>query len=468
VSDSPTKILVIDDDPDMRWVLRQMLTQTGFDVTEAAGGAPGLSLASQAAPDAVLLDMSMPGLGGEEVLRRFKHLDKSLPVIVLTGFGTIPGAIEAIRTGAFEYLTKPFRGEQLLDVVRRAVARRRASRCAPAADLRTRITAAMGSGPAIQKLVDEMQAVVGTDYSVLIRGETGAGKEVVASALHAGGPRAKRAFVVVDCGAIVETLTDAEFFGHEKGAYTGAAGRRQGWFEEASGGGTIFLDEIGNLPATGQKALLRALEQRVIRRVGGAAPIKLDVRVVAATNEDLMGRARAGGFREDLFYRLSEYVIQVPALRDRPEDIEFLAARFLAQTRETLPRAPDDIAPAALDVLYGHAWPGNVRELRNVIRRAALRAADVVSASDVAACLRDHALAPAAPAPPRGLAPAPLRSRIQDKVREVERGAVLEALERAGGNKAQAARLLGIDYKTYRTKLKGLGGRVEAVADVLL
>ncbi|MDR3508969.1 MAG: sigma-54 dependent transcriptional regulator [Caulobacteraceae bacterium] len=468
---SPTKILVIDDDRDMRWVMRQMLTQTGFEVAEACAGGPGLELASNAAPDAVLLDMNMPGLGGEEVLRRFKHLDKGLPIIVVTAFGTIPGAIEAIRTGAFEYITKPFRDDQLLDAVRRAVARRRSTRRPSPAGLRSRLTAIMGEGAAIQRLADEMEAVAGTDYSVLIRGETGVGKEVVARGLHEAGPRAKHPFVVVDCGAIVETLTDAEFFGHEKGAYTGAANRRQGWFEEASGGGTIFLDEIGTLPLTGQKALLRALEERVIHRVGGTAPIKLDVRVIAATNDDLRGRAKAGGFREDLFFRLSEYVISVPPLRSRPEDIAFLAGRFLTQTRESLGRPPMEIAPTALDLLHGHDWPGNVRELRNVIRRAALRPGEVVTTGVVADCLRDHGAAscptPAAEVVRPADGASPLRSRVQDQVREVERDAVLEALDRARGNKALAARLLGIDYKTYRTKLKRLGGQAGTAGDVM-
>ncbi len=466
LSDPPTKILVIDDDRDMRWAMRQMLTHTGFEVVEASGGGPGIELATSAPPDAVLLDMNMPGVGGDEVLLRIKHLDKSLPIIVVTAFGTIPGAIEAIRTGAFEYITKPFRNEQLLDAVRRAVARRRSTPRAPAGGLRSRITAMMGEGPAIQALVDEMEAVAGTDYSVLIHGETGAGKEVVAHGLHEASPRAKRHFVVVDCGAIVEALTDSEFFGHEKGAFTGAAGRRQGWLEEASGGGTIFLDEVGNLPLTGQKALLRALEERTIHRVGSTASIKLDVRVVAATNDDLRSRADTGGFREDLFFRLSEFVIPVPPLRDRREDIEFLSRRFLAQTRETLARPPMDIAPAALDLLRSHDWPGNVRELRNVIRRAALRASDTVTASAVAACLRDHAARPQS-APTRAAVVTPLRRRVQDKVRDVEREAVLEALERAGGNKAKAARSLGIDYKTYRAKLKTLGGHTVAAADVL-
>jgi DNA-binding NtrC family response regulator len=381
--------------------------------------------------------------------RQHKHL----PVIVVTAHGTIPGAVEAIRTGAFEYITKPFRNERLLDVVRRAVSRHQASASPATADVRTAITSVMGQGVAVQLLVDQIEAVIGTDYSVLIRGETGAGKEVVAHCLHELGPRADHPLVVVDCGSVVDTLIDSEFFGHEKGAYTGAANRHRGWFEAAAKGGTLFLDEIGNLSATGQKALLRALEQRVIHRVGSTTPISIDVRVIAATNEVLEDRIESAGFREDLFFRLAEYVIVVPPLCARREDIEFLARRFLDQARDSLARPRIDIAPAALDLLRSHDWPGNVRELRSVLRRAALIATDAVAVAQVAGCLTGRGLrgAPWIRPEPGSMA---LRERVRDKVRKVERDAIIEAFERAGGNKAEAARQLGIDYKTYRMKLK--------------
>jgi DNA-binding NtrC family response regulator len=236
-------VLVIDDDPDMRWAIRTILAETGLDVAEASAGAAGIEIAARCAPDAVLLDIQMPGIDGEEVLRRLKYQHKHLPVIVVTAHGTIPGAVEAIRTGAFEYITMPFRNERLLDVVRRAVSRHQAGASPATADVRTAITSVMGQGVAVQLLVEQIEAVIGTDYSVLIRGETGAGKEVVAHCLHEMGPRADHPLVVVDCGSVVDTLIDSEFFGHEKGAYTGAAGRHHGWFETAAKGGTLFLDE---------------------------------------------------------------------------------------------------------------------------------------------------------------------------------------------------------------------------------
>jgi two-component system nitrogen regulation response regulator GlnG len=406
--------------------------------------------------------MRMPDLGGDEVLRRLRRLDPGLPIIVVTAHGTISGAVSAIRDGAFEYVTKPFHNDHLLNIVRRAVAHRYIDRPASGASLRASITATMGQGPAIQSLVDRIEAVVSTDYSVVISGETGAGKEVVARNLHEHGPRASRPLVVIDCGAIAETLTDTEFFGHEKGAYTGAGERRRGWFEAAAKGGTIFLDEIGNLASTGQKALLRTLEERAIRRVGGAEMINLDVRVIAATNDNLKERVKTGGFREDLFFRLAEYVVTVPPLRTRPEDISYLARRFLIQAREALGRPQMEIAPAALDLLRAHPWPGNVRELRNVMRQAALAARDIILPSHLVDSL-GGASEPILATPPATAAS--LRHRVQEQIRTIERDAIMAALDQAHGNKAEAARLLGIDYKTYRMKLKMLGNGRQAPGD---
>jgi two-component system nitrogen regulation response regulator GlnG len=430
--------------------MRNILADAGLNVAEADAGATGLELAARRTPDAVLLDMRMPGLGGDEVLRRFQRIDPDLPVIVVTAHGTISGAVSAIRDGAFEYITKPFRNEHLVNTVQKAVARRSVAQRATATGLRAAITAIMGQGPAIQTLIAQIEAVVSTDYSIVIHGETGTGKEVVARSLHQHGRRAGLPLVIMDCGAISETLTDNEFFGHEKGAYTGASERHCGCFEAAAKGGTIFLDEVGNLAPTGQKALLRTLEERTVRRVGGTEQIKLDVRIIAATNSDIKGRANSGSFREDLFFRLSEYVIRVPPLRSRPEDIAYLTRRFLTQARESLGRPPVDIAPAALDLLHAYPWPGNVRELRSVMRGAALTTSDIVMPEHLAASLGNGG-APAISLPAN--APS-LRYRVRGQVRAIEHEAVVAALDQAGGNKAKAARLLGIDYKTYRTKLK--------------
>jgi len=313
------------------------------------------------------------------------------------------------------------------------------------------LAAQMGQGPAIQALIADVKAVVSTGYSVVIGGETGSGKEVVARSLHDYGPRAKQPLVVIDCGAIAETLTGSEFFGHEKGAFTGASERHRGYIEEAANGGTIFLDEVGNLSPTGQKALLRTLENRTLRRVGGKEMIKLDMRVIAASNEDLKGHAKTGGFREDLFFRLAEYVIMVPLLRARSEDVPFLAQRFLKQAREVLGRPTGEIDPGALDLLCAYEWPGNVRELRTVIRRAALATSDRITACDLAGSLCRQTAVPVSVVSNRCT---PLHQRVRDQVHALECDAIVTALKDAMGNKAKAARLLGIDYKTFRTKLK--------------
>jgi two-component system nitrogen regulation response regulator GlnG len=454
-------VLVIDDDRNMRWVMRNVLSDAGFEVAEAEAGGIGLEVAARCRPHTVLLDMRMPDLGGDEVLKRLRSFDPDLPVIIVTAHGSISSAVSVTREGAFDFITKPFRNEHLVATVQRAVARR--PLVSPAPGARAAVAAIMGQGPSIQRLADQIEAVVSTDYSVVIYGETGAGKEVVARALHQHGRRSAHPLVVIDCGAIVESLIDSEFFGHEKGAFTGAGARRYGCFEVAAGGGTIFLDEVGNLPANGQKALLRTLEERTICRLGGTESIRLDLRVIAATNDDLKEQAKIGGFREDLLFRLAEYVITVPSLRARPEDIPFLARRFLTQAREALGRSPVEIAPAALGLLCAYRWPGNARELRNVMRRAALTAAKTITADDLADNLGDGALA-ATPAL-KPLDSASLRDRLRVQLRAVERDAVVSALDQAGGNKAEAARLLGIDYKTFRTKLKTLAERHGALVD---
>lgn len=447
----------------MRWAMRNILADAGFDVAETDGGGAALELATHLPPAAVLLDMRMPGLSGDVVLRSFRRLDPALPIIVVTAHGSIPGAVSAIRDGAFEYVTKPFRNDDLVETVRRAVKRRSGARTATATGVSAGLTAAMGQGTAIQALAAQIEAVVATPYSVVIGGETGAGKEVVARTLHEHGPRANQPLVVIDCGAIAESLTDNELFGHEKGAFTGAGERRRGCIEAAANGGTIFLDEVGNLAPTGQKALLRTLENRTIRRVGGTELIDLDMRVIAASNEDLKARTRAGGFREDLFFRLAEFVITVPPLRARPEDVPYLAQRFLTQAREVLKQPPVELEPATLDLLCAYRWPGNVRELRNVMRRAALTRSDRIAPRDLADSLGDGGSA--APAPKAFNGCISLPQRIRGQVHAIERDAIVTALKQAMGNKAKAARLLGIDYKTYRTKLKMLGNKIEAAAN---
>ncbi len=461
MSEPFSTVLIIDDDPDTRWLVSQLCDEAGFHVQEAPDGRRGLEIAKKAipAPDAVLLDMRLPDAAGDEVLQRLKHLDRHLPIIVLTAYGSIPGALNAGRTGAFEYVTKPFQIEQLLAVLKRAVAQGRAARPQSGNGARVELNARMGESAVIGRLIDQVETVIASDYSVLLVGETGTGKELVARILHEHGPRHGKPFIAVDCGALVDGLVDSEFFGHERGAFTGAIERRRGRFELAAGG-TLLLDEIGNLSPVAQRSLLRALETHLVTRVGGGAAIPVDLRVVAATNEPVEERMLSGGFRRDLYFRLAEYTIQLPPLRSRPEDIEPIARRFLAEAANTLSKPQPDITPSALALLRGYDWPGNVRELRNVMRRAALTAHATLTAADVAGSLGRGSLldapfssgvnAEAAAEPGREL----LSRRLHERIRAVEREALLEALAQARGNKAAAARLFGVDYKTFRTKLK--------------
>ena len=444
-------VLVIDDDVAVRRIVRRVCGEAGIAVEEAADARRGIEIASQrrARPDAVLLGLRLPDMPGPEALDSLRRVDARLPVIVVAAYGRVAEAMQAVRAGAFEYLTKPLRNEELLSLIKRAVAQSRAERPDRWGGLRGAIVERMGPSGAVAALVEQLEAVRDTDYSVLILGETGTGKELVARALYEHGPRRAKPFVAVDCGALVDTLVDSELFGHEKGAFTGAVERRRGRFELAAGGGVLFLDEIGNLSLSAQRSLLRALDSRTVYRVGGSAPVQLDLRVVAATNEALGERMASGSFRADLYFRLAEFSILLPPLRERPEDIGYLARRFLAEACEALGKPMLELTGPALALMRGYDWPGNARELRNVIRRVALAASAAVAPAHIASCLGGRLLVPQGDASPR-------HARMHDRIRAVERGAILEALALAGGNKAAAARLLGVDYKTLRTKLKSL------------
>jgi DNA-binding NtrC family response regulator len=455
MADVQPPVLIIDDDQDMRWALRTMLQDIGLAVTEANAGTTGLEAAARARPAAVLLDLRIPGLSGEEVLADLKRNYPVLPVIVITGYGSIAGAVNTIRAGAFDYLTKPFDNEAVISSVRRAIMQHCPDPTGTGGTVKETITKLMGSGPAIQELVTQVGTVVDTDYSVVIGGETGTGKEIIAQVLHRYGPRRARPFVVLDCGTISDALVASEFFGHERGAYTGAHERRRGRFEVAASGGTLFLDEIGNLCVSGQRALLRVLEERVIYRVGSTTPIPLDTRLIAATNEALGDDEDAGAVRSDLFYRLSECIIIAPPLRKRPEDIEYLAYRFLRQAQKLNETTAHDLTPCALDLLQSYPWPGNVRQLRNVVRRAGLMTSGEVTAAHIQTCIPKRAgRVTVTRSSPLHTEPATLRDLVDYRVRLLERDAILDALTQAKGNKTIAARRLGIDYKTFRIKLK--------------
>jgi DNA-binding NtrC family response regulator len=419
-------LLVVDDEPSFRALLRDILESAGHGVTEARDGAEALAFLERGSFDVVLTDRQMPGVGGLELVRRVRAKASAPPVVVLTAHGSIPEAVEAVRLGAADYITKPLPSpEALVDLVASLLPREEGDEIVTA-------------DPAMKELLSLVDRVASRDIAVLVTGESGAGKELVARRLHARSPRAKGPFVAVNAAALPETLAESELFGAEKGAFTGAEQSRAGRFEEASGG-TLFLDEVGELPAALQSKLLRVLEERVLRRLGGSRDLPVDVRLVAATNRDLARESESGGFRQDLFFRLAVVVVNVPPLRERPGDVPLLArhfaARLAARHGVRLPEVTDD----ALAALTAHAWPGNVRELRNVLERAVVvRGGEPIRGDDL------------------GLA-APSASPL-DRVHR-EREALLAALRRTGGRREEAAKLLGISVRTlyYRLKQWGIG-----------
>ena len=459
-----SQVLIVDDEQAICQLISHLLEQEGLIPLVALDGKTALQQLRAASPDMLIVDLKLPDLDGLEILRQAKALDEDLPVVILTAHAKVPGAVEAMRAAAFDYLAKPYDHQELVRVVHRALAERQLKLQLRQSNRQTNanhdLTEIMGPSEAIGELIADINRVAKSNFNVVIIGETGSGKEVVAQAIHGSGPRAKGPFVPVDSGAIPETLFEAELFGHEKGAFTGAIGRKLGRFEIASGG-TLFLDEILNLPLGPQAKVLRALQERCFCRVGGTEPIKTDVRVLAAGNLDLDAAVAAGQFRADLFYRLSEFTLRIPPLRQRKEDILYLAKRFLDLTNQELKKAVLGFSEPAIQALLNYNWPGNVRQLRSTIRRAVLLARDVVTEQHLDILQDDHEAARGVPSPTQGSAtPAAglsLKTIVAQSTTAVEREVLLQTLRQTGGNKAKAARLLQVDYKTIQSKIKQYG-----------
>ncbi|MBI5419302.1 MAG: sigma-54-dependent Fis family transcriptional regulator [Deltaproteobacteria bacterium] len=453
----PPQILIVDDDREVRWALRSLVEREDMEAVETSNGEEAIKCVSHQSPDVVLLDIRMPGVDGIEVLSRLGKMDGDLPVIMITAFGSIKDAVRTVKSGAYDYLTKPFENELVLLTIRRALNERKLKRRLRAMDShaeeRFSLQEMMGRSQAICSLEAEVALVAPTDFTVLVTGETGVGKELVARAIHASSHRVSGRMVAVNCGAIPETLIESELFGYEKGAFTGADRTKRGKFEAASSG-TLLLDEISSLPFTLQGRLLRVLQERRFYRLGGTEEISAEARIVAATNRDLSA-ADPAVFRPDLYHRLSGYVIHVPPLRARMEDLIFLAKRFLDLTNQNLGKNVRGFSEAALDLLLGHDWPGNVRELCNVIRRAVLLADDVIDAGHLGPLRANGVEIPARRSLGGGAADnVSLKEIVRRSAVAVEREAIMQALQESGRNKAKAARLLKIDYKTMLTKLK--------------
>jgi len=441
-------MLVVDDDAGSSGLLREIFVQEGYDVALAGSGAEALTLAAEKPFDIVLCDVQMPDVDGIEVLRRLRRVAPDSIVILVTAYGTIEMAIRALHEGAFDYVRKPFKLDEVRLCVARAMERRQAgpppAGRAADASAQGRMRGArpiLGSHPAMVELYKLVSRVAGTKSSVLIIGESGTGKELIARTIHDASPRRDRPFVAVNCTSLSETLLESELFGHVKGAFTGAIERRPGLFLEANRG-SVFLDEVGDMSLSMQAKLLRVLQEEEVKPVGGNETIPVDVRVVAATHQDLEALVREGRFRMDLYYRLHVVALHVPPLRERPEDIPILAEHFLREYAGRSNRNLRGFSPRAMEALLAHPWPGNVRELENVVERAvALALSSTIEESD----LPDKLIVGAriAPAEPRGSTRATLD--------EVARSYVLQVLDQVRGNKSEAARVLGIPRRTlYR------------------
>jgi two-component system nitrogen regulation response regulator GlnG len=456
-----SRVLIVDDDENICIVLSGLMKKEGLDPLAAHDGHAALEIVQSELPDLLLVDMKMPGMDGMEVLRLTRNLDPDLPVVLITAHADARGAVKAIKEGAHDYLPKPFDNHEVLRIVHRALAERElklkvrhlSGQLKSDHSLRGR----MGPSDAVSRIISEVNRVAESDFTVVIIGETGSGKEVVARAIHEASFRSKGPFIPVDCGAIPETLLESELFGHEKGAFTGAEVQKPGKFEVAQGG-TLFLDEISNMPMGSQAKLLRVLQEKKVYRVGGTKPLSVDVRLLVASNQDLHELAMSGSFRRDLFYRLNEFTITIPSLRERKEDIPYLAKRFLDSANIELNKQVKGFSESALNVLFNYNWPGNVRQLRSIIRRAALLADDLITEKHLELKRVDVPGLAFTPkiegAPWKNLS---LKEILQQSINAVEREVLLQALRTTGWNKAKASRLLQIDYKTIHEKVKKLG-----------
>ncbi len=468
------QILVVDDETNLRRVLSAQLARDGYDVHEAGDGEEAIAFLKEHHIDLVITDLKMPKASGMDVLRAALRDDPSRPVIMLTAFATIENAVEALKTGAFDFITKPFDQNEVRQILKKALRTRDLAN----ADATRDVTAGavrdgkarfgiIGESPAILDVFSILERVADTPTTVLITGESGTGKELVARALHENSSRRDRPFIKVNCAAIPKDLMESELFGHEKGAFTSAVSSKPGRFELASGG-TLFLDEIGEIPNEMQVKLLRVLQESEFERVGGIKTIHVDVRLIAATNRDLKKEIAASSFREDLFYRLNVVPIVLPALRERRTDIPPLVSYFIHKFNTRLKKSLEGVEPEAMDRLTSYGWPGNIRELENVIERAVLFAdGSRIRLEDLAVELRDGSASmdtgrgtPLPPSVSEGGAPTDgLKEQVKAAMSRLERDLILRALMQTQNNVTHAARLLKISRKGLQLKMKELNLR---------
>jgi DNA-binding NtrC family response regulator len=439
------RILVVDDEVNARTALAELLRDEGFDVETAADAFKALGKYESFSPHIVVTDLKMPGMDGIELVQKLRAMDDPPAVIVMTAFGAVSSAVEAMRAGAAEYLTKPINFDELLVVIDKVLEHIELKRETRQLRARVRDRVApsniIGASPPMQRVFEIVDQVAPSKATVLITGESGTGKELVANAIHARSPRASGPFVKLHCAALAETLLESELFGHERGSFTGAMARKDGRFSIADGG-TLFLDEIGEISPAVQVKLLRFLQEHEFERVGGTQTIRVDVRVIAATNRNLVEEVKAGRFREDLFYRLNVVTVDMPPLRDRKTDIPALSKFFVDRYAKDNSKNIEAIAPQTLELLMSYDWPGNVRELENAIERAVvLTNGSVLEPRHLPPNVRPTAT-------PNGMPPIP-----GSTLAEIERYAILETLKSTGGSTSKAADILGISVRTIQYRL---------------
>ena len=449
-------VLVVDDDAAHLTTLATIIRSWGYGVATADDGAAAVETVQGQPVDLILMDVRMAAMDGIEALKRIKKYNPAIPVMIMTAYSSVATAVEALKSGAYDYLIKPLDFEVLKLTLERA--REHAGLKVENRQLKDKLENTfqsgdiIGSSPAMKSLLEMMAMVAPSEATVLITGESGTGKELIAASLHHNSPRRRQSMVVVNCAALSETLLESELFGHEKGAFTGADRRREGRFMQASGG-SIFLDEIAETSPAMQAKLLRVVQEREIQRVGGEAVLPVDVRIIAATNRSLEEEVRAGTFREDLYYRLNVMTLNVPALRQRRDDIPLLAQHFLKRFAEKNRKPAKGFSPSAMDMLIKYHWPGNVRELENAVERAViLMSGEHVTDKELPLSVVEAYPAKADLDPsPAGIDPA------RHSLAEIERQAIVATLQATGGNKSKTARVLGITRKTLHNKIKSFG-----------
>jgi DNA-binding NtrC family response regulator len=450
------QILIIDDDKSMRSALRRMLELNNISVIEAAGGREALEELEKETPSVILLDVKMPGIDGIELLPHLKKKTPHVPIIMLTAHGDVPMAVQATKLGAYDFILKPAPDELLLQTIHRAHEKHDLETEKSRLEIEvTRLNSAvdmslewqLGRSDAMRSVIEQVHQVGWSNFSLIIQGETGSGKSLLANLIHNLSKGVDKPFIRVDIGALPEALVESELFGHEKGAFTGANRKKKGYFEMADSG-TLFIDELENISPYMQSKLLGVVEQKKVCPVGGTTPVEIDVRIIAATNRDIKQCVFLKEFREDLFYRLGEFIIEIPPLRQRPDDIPYFAERFLGEVAEEIKKPAHEISEEACSVLSKYSWPGNVRELKNTIRRAALVSPDGIIRPENINFLGGESPRPGT------AAIIPLKELSSMVVRDAEIKAIRQALTHTDGNKTRAAALLKIDYTTLFAKMK--------------